>query len=178
MPPFGRRTDRNDLKNAIAHTASIRALPRYCSILRIGSERNRLTAASAAPESALSRFKSPSWFLMKKPPCGDFLSRAHKNRAIPRFARFSLGKEKGRHPFRVRPFSLPRGGLEPPHLAALEPESSVSANFTIWAGRKKVASGRPDVKWAQDRPNSRAVPEKPRGVVPINAPSCPPGAFA
>ena len=28
---------------------------------------------------------------------------------------------------------VPRRGLEPPHLAALDPKSSVSTNFTTWA---------------------------------------------
>jgi hypothetical protein len=30
---------------------------------------------------------------------------------------------------------VPKGGLEPPHLAAHEPESCVSTNFTTWAYR-------------------------------------------
>ena len=30
-------------------------------------------------------------------------------------------------------FLVPRRGLEPPHLAALDPKSSVSTNFTTWA---------------------------------------------
>ena len=29
---------------------------------------------------------------------------------------------------------VPRGGLEPPHLSAHEPESCVSTNSTTWAG--------------------------------------------
>ena len=32
-----------------------------------------------------------------------------------------------------RELSMPRGGLEPPCLSALVPETSVSANSTIWA---------------------------------------------
>ena len=31
-------------------------------------------------------------------------------------------------------FLVPRGGLEPPHLLAHEPESCVSTNSTTWAG--------------------------------------------
>ncbi len=30
---------------------------------------------------------------------------------------------------------VPRRGLEPPHLTALDPKSSVSTNFTTWAFR-------------------------------------------
>ena len=30
---------------------------------------------------------------------------------------------------------VPRRGLEPPHLAAPEPKSGVSTNFTTWASR-------------------------------------------
>ena len=38
-------------------------------------------------------------------------------------------REKGSDPF----FYLPRGGLEPPGLAAPDPEPGVFTNFTTWA---------------------------------------------
>ena len=44
------------------------------------------------------------------------------------------GEDKKISPYNVRTYSmLPRGGLEPPHLAALVPETSVYTNFTTWA---------------------------------------------
>ena len=33
---------------------------------------------------------------------------------------------------------VPRKGLEPSHLAAPDPKSGVSTNFTIWAGKKSI----------------------------------------
>ena len=45
----------------------------------------------------------------------------------------STAEERGAKMRRLFPEILPRIGLEPTHLAALDPKSSVSTNSTIWA---------------------------------------------
>ena len=42
---------------------------------------------------------------------------------------------------------MPRGGLEPPHLAAHEPESCVSTNSTTWAWEGKINFGLGRIKF-------------------------------